>query len=80
MPHSSTLASAWDTCSVGQPADISLLELSLLGEHLEHCASLRGQLERFLAGVVWIQTLVAEHVVTVVLLITLSVGTVSLVR
>ncbi|EER62311.1 hypothetical protein AcdelDRAFT_0225 [Acidovorax delafieldii 2AN] len=79
MSHPFTLASAWDTSSVGEPADISLLELSHLGEHLEHCVALRGQLERFLAGVAWLQAVVAEHVVTVALLITLLVGAVSLV-
>lgn len=29
MSHPSNLTSAWDTSSVGQPADISLLELSI---------------------------------------------------
>lgn len=78
MPHPFTLASAWDTSSLGMPADISLMELSHLGEHLEHCAALRGQLERFLAGAAWLQAVVAQHVVTVALLIVLLVGAVSL--
>lgn len=54
------------------------MELSHLGEHLEHCAALRGQLERFLAGAAWLQAVVAQHVVTVALLIVLLVGAVSL--
>ena len=39
-----------------------------------------GALDQLLAGAAWLQTLVAEHVVTVALLITLLVGVVSLVR
>ena len=80
MSHPSTFASAWDTSCVGQPADVSLLELSHLGEHLAHCGALRGPLDQLLAGAARLQTLVAEHVVTVALLITLLVGVVSLVR
>ena len=80
MSHPSTLASAWDTSCVGQPADMSLLELSHLGEHLVHCGALRGPLDQFLAGAAWLQALVAEHVVTVALLVTLVVVAVSLVR
>jgi hypothetical protein len=80
MSHPSTFASAWDTSCAGQPAGITLLELSLLGEHLVHCGALRGPQDRFLAGAGWLQALVAEHVVTVALLITLLVGVVSLVR
>lgn len=80
MSHPSTLASAWDTSCIGQPADVSLLELSHLGEHLAYCGALRGPLDQLLAGAAWLQTLVAEHVVTVALLITLLVGVVSLVR
>lgn len=80
MSHPSNLASAWDTSSVGQPADISLLELSRLGEHLVHCGALRGPLDRLLGGAAWLQAQVAEHVVTVALLVTLLVGAVSLVR
>lgn len=63
MSQPSTLASAWDTSCVGQQADVSLLELSHLGEHLAHCGALRGPLDQLLAGAVWLQTLVAEHVV-----------------
>ena len=80
MSHPSFVASAWDTSCVGQPADLSPLELSHLGEHLAHCGALRGPLDQLLAGAAWLQTLVAEHVVTVALLITLLVGVVSLVR
>ena len=80
MSHPSTLASAWDTSSVGQPADVSLLELSHLGEHLEHCVALRGQAQRLLAGAAWLQAVIAEHVVTVALLVVLLAGAVSLVR
>ena len=80
MPHPSFVASAWDTSCVGQPADVSLLELSHLSEHLAHCGALRGPLDQFLAGAASLQALVAEHVVTVALLVTLLVGAVSLVR
>ncbi|ART51647.1 hypothetical protein CBP34_08225 [Acidovorax carolinensis] len=80
MSHSSTFAAAWDTSCVGQPADVSLVELSHLGEHLAHCAALRGQLERFVAGAAWLQAVVAGHVVTVALVTALLVGAVSLVQ
>ena len=79
MTHPSFVASAWDTSCVGQPADLSPLELSHLGEHLAHCGALRGPLDQFLAGAAGLQVLVAEHVVTVALLVTLLVGSVSLV-
>ena len=80
MSHPSFVASAWDTSCVGQPADLSPLELSHLGDHLAHCGALRGPLDQFLAGAAGVQALVAEHVVTVALLATLLVGAVSLVR
>lgn len=80
MSHPSTFASSWDTSCLGQPAEVSLLELSHLGEHLVHCGALRGPLEHLLAGAAWLQALVAEHVVTVALLVTLLVGAVSLLR
>lgn len=80
MSHPSFVASAWDTSCVGQPADLSPLELSHLGEHLAHCGALRGPLDQFLAGAAGVQALVAENVVTVALLATLLVGAVSLVR
>lgn len=80
MSHSSTLYSAWDTSCVGQPVGISLQEISHLGEHLEHCGGLRGPLDRFQAWAAWLQALVAGHVVTVALLVTLLAGAVSLVR
>ena len=79
MSHPATLASAWDTSSVGHPADISLLELAHLGEHLEHCGALRRPRDRIVAAAAWLQALVAQHVVTVVVLIALLVGAVSLV-
>jgi hypothetical protein len=79
MSHPSFVASAWDTSCVGQPADLSPLELSHLGEHLAHCGALRGPLDQFLAVAAALQVLVAEHVVTVALLATLLVGSVSLV-
>lgn len=80
MSHPSFVASAWDTSCAGQPADISLFELSHLGEHLAHCGALRGPLDQCLAGAASLQALVAEHVVTAALLVTLLVGAVSLVR
>jgi hypothetical protein len=55
------------------------MELSTLGDHLAHCGALRGPLDTFVAGAGLLQTLVAEHVVTVALLVTLVVGAVSLV-
>ena len=80
MSHPSTLASAWDTSCVGHPADISLVELSHLGDHLVHCGALRGPVDQLVAGAGWFQALVAEHVVTSALLVTQLVGAVSLVR
>ncbi|PIF27889.1 hypothetical protein CLU88_2794 [Acidovorax sp. 56] len=74
--HPSTCA--WDTACAGHPADVSLLELSSLGQHLQHCGALRGPMDSLLTGALWLQAVVAEHVVTVVLVITLLVGAVSL--
>ncbi|MBU1816006.1 MAG: hypothetical protein KKB08_04485 [Gammaproteobacteria bacterium] len=79
MSHSTVFCSAWDTSCAGQPADVSLIELSTLGDHLAHCGALRGPLDSFVEGAGLLQALVAEHVVTVALLITLVVGAVSLV-
>lgn len=80
MSHPYSIASAWDTSSAGQPADVSLQDLSHLRDHLEHCSALRGPLERLLTWAARLQALVAEHVVTVAMLVTLLVGAVSLVR
>ena len=54
---------AWDTACAGQPADVSLLELSHLGEHLQHCGALRGPMDSLLTGALWLQAMVAaiEH-------------------
>ncbi|MDP3226670.1 MAG: hypothetical protein Q8N13_01690 [Acidovorax sp.] len=79
MSRSPDFCSAWDTSCAGQPADVSLTELSTLGDHLAHCGAVRGPLDTFLAGAGLLQALVAEHVVTVALLVTLVVGAVSLV-
>ncbi len=79
MSHSPLFCSAWDTSCAGQPADMSLMELSTLGDHLAHCGALRGPLDTFLAGAGLLQALVAEHVVTVAVLLTLVVAAVSLV-
>lgn len=79
MSHPSTLSSAWDTACVSQPADMSLLERSHLGEHLAHCGALRGPMDRVLAGAGWLQAMVAERVVTVALAVVLLAGAVSLV-
>jgi len=80
MSRPSPLSPAWDTSSVGLSTDVSLLERSHLGEHLVHCGALRGPLDQFLAGAEWFQVLVAEHVVTVALVVMLLVGVASLVR
>lgn len=79
MSHSPLFCSAWDTSCAGRPADVSLTELSTLGDHLAHCGALRGPLDTLVVGAGLLQALVAEHVVTVALLITLVVGAVSLV-
>ncbi|MFN3437215.1 MAG: hypothetical protein ACK41V_05945 [Acidovorax sp.] len=79
MSHSSTFCSAWDTSCAGQPADMSLVELSTLGDHLTHCGAQRGPLDSVLAGAAFLQSVVATHVVTAALGITLLVGAVSLV-
>ena len=44
-----------------------------LGEHLQHCGALRGPMDSLLTGALWLQAVVAEHVVTVVLVITDSI-------
>ena len=79
MSPSNLICSAWNTSCAGQPADMSMVELSTLGEHLAHCGALRGPFDSFVAGAGLLQALVANHVVTVALLITLVVGAVSLV-
>lgn len=79
MSHSFTFCTAWDTSCAGQPADMSLQEVSSLGDHLALCGALRGPWDTVLSGAGLLQSLVAQRVVTVALLITLLVGALSLV-
>ena len=79
MFHSPTLCSAWDTSCAGHSADMSMIELSSLGDHLAHCGALRGPMDTVLAAGGRLQSVVADHVVTVALGVTLLVGAVSLV-
>lgn len=74
MPNVSSLAPSWDTASLGDPADISPLELSVLGEHLDLCAHLRGPWQNLQAGAERLQGFLAGRVVTSVLVLTLVVG------
>jgi hypothetical protein len=79
MTHSSPPnRCTWDTACAGQPADVSMQELSRLGDHLQHCGALRGPLDSLLTGALWLQAVVAEHVVTAAVVVTLLVGAVSL--
>lgn len=77
-PHIPQSHCTWDTACAGQPADVSLQELSSLGDHLQHCGALRSPMDNLSTAALWLQALVAGHVVTVVLVITLLVGAVSL--
>ena len=74
MPNVSSLAPSWDTASLGHPADISPLELSVLGEHLNLCGHLGGPGQSLQAGAERIQGFLAGRVVTSVLVLTLLVG------
>ena len=58
---------------------MSPVELSTLGDHLAHCGAQRGPLDTVLAGAGLLQSVVAAHVVTVALGVTLLLGAISLV-
>lgn len=64
----------WDTSSFGHPADISPLERSVLGEHLDLCGALRGPLQNLQTGADALHGLVAGRVFTSVLVLVLLVG------
>lgn len=80
MPYISPHSPVWDTSCSGWPAKLSALEGSELGEHLAYCGALRGPLHQFFTGAALLWSLVAEHVITTALLVTLLVGALSLVH
>lgn len=83
MPYNtlhSPRAPHWSTSSLGHPADISPRECSALGEHLNLCTRLRGSWRALRGGVDTLQSLLAAHVVTAVVVVSLLVLAVWLVR
>lgn len=80
MTHPSLFASAWDTSCAGLPAEMSSLELSLLGDHLAQCGAQRGPVDTLVAVASALQAGVAQHVITVAVLASLLAAAVSLVR
>jgi hypothetical protein len=74
MSKISSLAPSWDTSSFGHPADISPLERSALGDHLNQCGALRGPLQALQTGADELHGMVAGRVVTSVLVLMLLVG------
>ena len=69
---------AWDTSCAARCAELPVRELATLGDHLSHCAALRGRLDTVLATAGRLQALVAHHVVTATLLVAVLAVFVSL--
>jgi len=74
MHTTSSMAPTWDTSSFGHPADISTLERSALGDHLNQCGALRGPLHILRSGGNALHGLVAGRVVTSVVVLLVLFG------
>ncbi len=56
--------SDWSTASFGDAADTSPAELSVLGEHLDHCRRWSGRLFTLQCRAQWLHAFVAGRIVT----------------
>jgi len=74
MPRNPSLHPSWDTSSFGHPPDISVLERSALVDHLAHCCAQRRPFQALRNGAIELQGMLAGHVITSVVALSLLVG------
>jgi hypothetical protein len=63
----------WSTASFGDAADTSPMELSDLGEHLQHCSARSGQWARLRIAVESMNGFVSTRLVTTLALLSLPI-------
>ena len=74
-----TIAPCWSTSSFGDTADTSPMELSALGEHLDHCRGSRGRLFALRSVAETMHGFVTARFVTTLAAAALFIGVASLV-
>lgn len=72
------LKSRWSTASFGDTADISPVELSALGAHLELCQKLHGRLFLLQCAAQTMHGFVVGRFVTTLVVVTLLIGVFSM--
>ncbi len=72
-------APSWSTSSFSNRADTSPMELSELGEHLDHCKGVHGRLFTFQCLAETMNGFVSSRLVTTLVVATLLIGIGSLV-
>ncbi len=65
---------SWTTSSFGGTADTSPMELSALGEHLNHCKGLQGKLFALQCFAERMNGFVSARFVTTLVVVTLLIG------
>ena len=79
MNNSVVVTPFWSTASFGDTADISPMELSALGDHLDLCRGARGRLFALQSAVQTMHGFVAARFVTTLVVVALLIGVGSLV-
>lgn len=79
MKTSSFSTSPWTTASFGGTADTSPMELSALGDHLDHCRETHGRWFAVRCFAEVIHRFVASRFVTTLVVATFLMGAVSLI-
>jgi hypothetical protein len=69
MPNTLNTHPIWDTSCIALPADFTPMESRALGEHLNHCGAQRGALHGLRGGANELGRLLAERLVTALLVI-----------
>lgn len=65
---------SWTTSSYGGTADTSPMELSALGEHLDHCKGLQGRLFALQCLAERVNGFMSARFVTTLVVVTLLIG------
>jgi hypothetical protein len=63
----------WSTASFGNAADTSPMELSELGEHLQHCSAQSGLWARLRCGAESVNAFVSTRLITTLALLSLPI-------
>lgn len=79
MNNTSLRSPFWSTASFGNSVDTSPMELSALGEHLDHCRGSRGRFFALRCAAESMNGFVAGRFVTTLVVVTLAMVAVSFV-